>query len=314
MPDPPCEATACAPPRVGWSERRPLTAAFVYVLSYLAVAVAGGAALTLARQPLAAGVVVTAIGAAVLLMSLLLVLSICRLQLGPWGEAAGVVATLIVFSLVRPSMYTFVGKLLGRPGEGAEVTKALSAVVTPGMTLLLGNTVLIIWASFLGKLVSRIIREGKLILPIAVVGCIVDTITVFWGVVAHVSKTAPEVVETFSAAAPVAPPPNVQAPILSAVGIGDFLFYAMFLAIALRHSMRPAATMWATFAVMLMAPVAFYFFPSATGLPGLPWIGLAALWANWRFMRFTREEVRSLLVVGLLVLAAAFAIWAALHR
>jgi len=299
---------------VSWSKRRPALAAFVYVLCYLAVAVLGGVAVTLVRPPVAAAAVVTIIGAAVLLISLLLVLSICRLSMDPGRELTWVMGMSVLFSLVRPSVYTFLGKLLGSPAAGAHITRDLSAVVSPGAALLLGNAVLIVWASFLGKLVSRVIREGKLILPVAVVASIADIITVFWGIVAHVSKTSPEVVETFSAAAPVVPPPNVSAPILSAVGIGDFLFYAMFLAVALRYAMRPTATMWATFAVMLVAPIAFYYYPSATGMPGLPFIGAAALWANWRYLRFTGEEKRALALAGMLVLLAAFVLWMALHR
>jgi len=294
-----------------WSARKPGLAATAYLLSYLLIAVIGGVVVAPLRSPIIAGIVVTVIGAAVLLVSLLLVLSICRLRMSPGREVIWTVAMLVVFAVVRPAVFAVVGKWVGHPAAGKRIAEALSVV--PGQ-FLLGNTALIVWAACLGRLVSRLMREGKLLLPVAVVAAIADIITVFWGVVAHVSETAPEVVATFSAAAPVAPPPNVSAPILSAVGIGDFLFLAAFLAVAIRHAMRPVRTMWASFAVMLVAPLAYWFFPSATGMPGLPFIAAAVLWANWRHIEFTSEEKRALVFVGALVLAAAMGLLVVLRR
>lgn len=295
-----------------WSSRRPAEAALVYLLCYLGVAVVGGEVVASLPSRLAAGVVVTLLGAAALLISLLLVLTICRLPMSAGREAVWIIGLSVLFALVRPAVFAFLGKWIGHPAAGRRIADALS--VMPGQ-LLLGNAVLIVWAGFLGRLVSRVIREGKLLFPVAVVAAIADIITVFWGIVAHVSKTAPEVVETFSAAAPIAPPPGVAAPmLLSAVGIGDFLFLAVFLAIAIRYAMRPAATMWATFAVMLIAPLAYYLYPDATGMPGLPLISAAALWANWRYLQFTREEKRALAFAGAFVLAAVIGLWVVFHR
>lgn len=297
-----------------WSSRRPARAALVYLLCYLGVAVIGAEVVASLPSRLAAGVVVTLLGAAVLLISLLLVLTICRLPMSVGREAVWIIGLSVLFALVRPTVFSFLGRWTGHPAAGRHMAEVLS--VMPGeLQLLLGNAVLIVWAGFLGRLVSRVIREGKLLFPVAVVAAIADIITVFWGVVAHVTKTAPEVVQTFSAAAPITPPPGVAAPmLLSAVGIGDFLFLAVFLAVAIRYAMRPAATMWATFAVMLIAPLAYYLYPDATGMPGLPFISAAALWANWRYLRFTQEEKRALAFAGAFVLAAVIGLWAVFHR
>jgi len=297
--------------QVPWSRRQPKQAAVVYILAYLLVALVGGAAVAQMSSLLAIGAAVTVIATIVLALSLLLVLSICRISLSPRCELAMVLAMLVLFCLVRPSVFAFLGRWLGHPAAGKQIADALSFI--PGQ-MLLGNTVLIVWAAFLGRLVSRVIREGKLLLPVAVVASVADIFTVFWGVVAHVTETAPEVAETFSASAPVAAPPEVAVPILSAVGIGDFLFLALFLAVALRYSMQPAKTMWATLAVMLVAPAAFYLVPNAPGMPGLPFISAAALWANWPYLRFTREEKRALAFSGALVAAVATGLWVAFHR
>lgn len=296
---------------VPWSRRQPKQAAALYIGAYLLVALSGGAVVARMSSHLAIGAAVTFIATIVLALSLLLVLSICRLSLSARGELVMVLAMLVLFCLVRPQVFAFLGRWLGNPAGGKQIADALSFI--PGQ-MLLGNTVLIVWAAFLGRLVSRVIREGKLILPVAVVASVADIFTVFWGVVAHVTETAPEVAETFSASAPVAPPPEVAVPILSAVGIGDFLFLALFLAVTLRYSMQPAKTMWATFAVMLVAPAAFYLAPDAPGMPGLPFISAAALWANWPYLRFTREEKRALAFSGALVAAVAVGLWVAFHR
>jgi hypothetical protein len=294
-----------------WSRRRPKRAAAVYILCYLLIAMAGGM-LAAAVPSLAAKVVLVIIAAvATLALSLLLVLSICRLPMRPRTEVAWILTMTLIFCLARPTVFAITARLLGYPAAGSRLAALLT--ILPGQELL-GNAALILWAAFLGKLVSRIVREGKLFLPVALVASLADIITVFWGPVKQVTETAPEVAQTFSASAPIAPPPGVPAPILAAVGIGDFLFLALFLAAALRHSMAAVKTMWAVFAVMLLAPFAFFVWPSDHGLPGLPFVAAAVLWANWRHLKFTREEKRALAFAGALVAVAALAIWTLLRR
>jgi hypothetical protein len=308
-----------------WSRRRPKQAAAVYVAAYIALAAVGGwlvAALGAALAPylaepvsaaavLGLGLVVTVIAAVVLALSLLLVLSICRISTDASKEVIAILCLSVLFPLTRPSVFAFLGRWIGLPEAGARLAEALS--VLPGQ-LLIGNTVLIVWAAFLGKLVSRIIKEGKLLVPVAVVAAVADVITVFWGIVKHVSETAPEVAETFSAAAPVELPEGVYAPILAFVGIGDFLFLSLFFAVAIRYAMRPVKTLWASYVVMLVAPLGFWFVPGGPGLPGLPFIAAAALWANWRHIRFNPEEKRALAVAAALVAAVVAAVWVVFHR
>jgi hypothetical protein len=260
---------------------------------------------------LAAGIAVTAVAAVGLAASLLVILSLCRIRMRAAAELAWVLAMTAVFALLRPSVFVFVGRLLGDETAGQRVAGALSFVPSSELA---GNIVLIIWATFLGRLVSRVIREGKLILPVAVVASVADIVTVFWGVVAHVSEKAPEVAETFSTAAPVEAPAGVPAPILSMVGIGDYLFLALFAAVVLRYSMQPVRTLWASFVLMLFAPLGFLLMPAATGLPGLPIISAAVLWANRRHLTYTPEERRALMVAGLLVGALAVAAVTLLRR
>lgn len=289
-------------PQRAWSDRHPATAAAVYAAAYLLVAAVGGRLVALPSSALAKGLLITLVATGALALSLLLVLSICRLKLNAAAELGWVLGLLVVFALVRPSVFAIAGRYLGFQVLGKNLAETLPAVPSQ---LLLANAVLVVWATFLGRLVSRIIREGKLLLPVVLVAAVADIVTVFWGVVAKVSEAAPEVVDTLSTSAPVEVPEGVPAPILTAVGIGDFLFLAVFLALALRYAMEPVRTLWATFVVMLVAPLAFLAFPTAMGLPGLPFIGAAVLWANHRHLRLTREEKRAMVFAGALVAAAA---------
>jgi len=293
-----------------WSSRNPLRAAAVYAAVYLGIAVAGNwlvPALPTERGQL---VGITVVSAAALLPVLLMVLSVCRLPLRARAEALWMVLMIAAFCLVRPTVLGIVGRLLGFPAAAAWSGR-LSIV--PQQELL-GNLTLTLWAVFLGRLVSRVIREGKLLLPVAVVASVVDVITVLWGPVAAVSEKAPELAQTFSASTPVAPPPGMAAPVLAAIGLGDFLFLAVFLAVALRYAMNAAATMWATWGVMLIAPAAFFVWPEAEGIPGIPFLAVAVLAVNWRYMKFAREERRALVFTGILVAAVAAGVWAVVIR
>jgi hypothetical protein len=297
--------------RSSWSARRPMQAAALYAFAYLLLAGGGALLASLVSSPPLIVALVTAVATATLVLSLLLVLSISRLHLRLPVEFAAMLVMMTAFALVRPSVFSILGRWLGWRETGERLAALLPSL--PGQELL-GNVLLVLWAAFLGRLVSRIIREGKLLLPVALVASLGDTITVFWGVVAHVTENAPEVAQTFSASAPLAPPPDLPAPILSAIGIGDFLFLALFLAVLIRCSMQPVKTLWATFAVTLAVPFLFLLWPQAPGLPGLPFISAAVLWANWRHLEFTKEEKRALAFAGALVAVVALAIWVTLQR
>jgi len=294
-------------PRLRWSEREPAAAAVAYVLSYLLLSIGGQAASYVRLPVIALALLALVVAIGTLLFSLLLVLSISRLRVRPWAEVAWLFGMLALFVFARPDAAAIVGRWLGDPAGGKRIAEFLT--ITPEQALI-GNAALILWAVFLGRLVSRVIREGKLLLPVAVVASIADTITVFYGLVAHMVREAPEVVRTFSTQAPVPPPSAISMPVLTSVGLGDFLFLAMFLTVAVRYSMNAVKGMWAALVAMLVAPLAFLLWPEAPGMPGLPFISLAVLGTNWRHLTFTRDEKRALTVVGTLVLAvSAWVLW-----
>jgi hypothetical protein len=297
-----------------WSARNPATAVAVYVIAYL-VFTLGGGGLQPGTMPIWLGAALALFfELAILLVSILLVLSIARLKIGLWAELAWVALLLALFVLSRPDSIAIAGGWLGNPEEGRRIAQALK--ITPAQQFV-GNIALILWAVLLGRLVSRVVREGKLLLPVAAVASVADTVTVFWGVVAHLTQKAPEVVRTFSAQTPVAAPPSISLPTISSIGIGDFMFLALFLAVAVRYGMDATKAMWYTLIVMVfVAPLPFILIPKLglTGMPGLPFLSLGVLAANWRYLHFTRDEKRALVFAALLIAAAAAAIVLVLRR
>jgi len=165
-----------------------------------------------------------------------------------------------------------------------------------------GELVLVLGAVFLGRLLSRIVREGKLLAPLVVAAAMVDIYTVYGGFVRSLIATAPEVVQQFSAAAPATPGPRAVPLVAHTVGVGDFVFAAMFFTIIVRFGMNRALTWWALFWVLVAVGVCWrlldVFGVPVDALPGLAVMAPAVLLANWEHFRYTAREQLMLLAAG----------------
>ena len=174
-------------------------------------------------------------------------------------------------------------------------------------------------AVFLGRIVSRMLREPSILLPVAVVAAVVDFWGVYWGFVAHVSEKAPEVAQSLSAQVPQMADMPIAVPMVGAIGAGDFLFLALFMAALHRMGLRLRPTMWALTITLTLGPTLALLIPKwlfhheLDRLPGLPFISLAALAANWRSLRPSREERWALLYAGVTV-AAVIGAFVAIRR
>jgi hypothetical protein len=276
----------------------PVLATAGYAVTYLAFAVAGGALITRIPLSLTLTVVVTLVVSVSTVLSLLFVLNACRLSLSAGVEAALLLPTTVLFLALRPEVTVALAQWF-HLGRGAQARIAALPVL-PGQELI-GNLALILWAVLVGRLVSRVIREGKLLLPVAVAASLADIFTVFWGPVGKIAEQAPQVANALSAQAPAAEvAKQVAAPVLTYVGIGDFLFLAVFLSVALRYGMNAVGALWAAFVAMVAAAVVLAVWQPA-GIPGLPFISVGVLLVNWRYLSFTAEEKRSLWIAGALL-------------
>ena len=173
---------------------------------------------------------------------------------------------------------------------------------------LIGDLCLFVAAILFGVLASRIIRERNILVPVAVAAAAVDTFGVYWGPVAEITKRAPELAKHLSAAVPGADIPAIPVPQLSYIGVGDFLFMGLFVAAVYRLGLNRRGTLWALFIAFLIVPGVFAI-TNLPALPGLVFLGLAVVIANWRYFRFSRAEKFALLYAGIAVVVLIMLVW-----
>ena len=184
---------------------------------------------------------------------------------------------------------------------------------------------------FFGRLVSRMIREMAILLPVALVAALIDFWGVYWGVVATMSENAPVAVSSVGSASTVAASVPEQALTQAsgtlsylvqlappdAIGIGDFVFFAFFLACAYRLGFSAARTMWGVIGGLFVAcaimaldgQTLFGHDIEIAYLPGLVFISAGIILANLRAWKLTRHEwLMTLLVVAVLAVPIGYSI------
>ncbi len=172
---------------------------------------------------------------------------------------------------------------------------------------------LLIWlAVCIGVGISRMIREFKLLLPIAVVLALVDLFTVFGGGVVQqaVNGSSPLAAKAMSALTVQLPQTSVtqgSAPIQLLIGFADFLFIALFFACFRRFGIAAWGTFiaLATFLTLYMVVVAY----TGIALPALVPIAVVIITMNLRYFRYDRSEIVALAVAGGLVAAITGALY-----
>ena len=179
---------------------------------------------------------------------------------------------------------------------------------------------MLIWlAVSVGAALSRLIRETKMLLPIAIVLALVDLYVVFGGglvtqansgksVVAQQamkSLTVPLTPKIRTAKGVISPPPL-------AVGFADFLFTSLFFACFVRFRIPARKTFfWLCGTLCLYLLVVQIF---KVDLPALVPIAAVVIGRNWRLFQYTPQERRDLLIAGLVAAVAMGALLFASRR
>jgi len=166
--------------------------------------------------------------------------------------------------------------------------------------------VFILLCLLVGRLISRILREANILLPVCVVAAAADIFTVYWGPTAKFLAVAPEVVRSLSVAIPkigsaAGPAGAAGLRFVATMGLGDFIFLAVFFAAGARLGFNLPRTGWITGIIVVLGLTAFFFVPAAAHIPLLPFIAAGFLIANWREFHLTAEEKRNLLWAALIV-------------
>ncbi len=160
--------------------------------------------------------------------------------------------------------------------------------------------------TFLGILLSRIIREPNVLLPVALVAMPIDYLGAMTaiGFTTHIVAKHPDFVKHVSVQVPgvgSATQHGGLAPI-GFIGPGDVLFVAFFFAVVLLLDMNVRGTFWWIYG-LLTATMVFVLSPWGFNVGALVPMGLAVLLANYRYFKLKREEVFATFYAAILVLA-----------
>ena len=227
----------------------------------------------------------------------------------------GVTGLLVLPSILIPQFF------LRSPGwAGWRTLGPIYGAYRRGLTDLvpgLRDVLLLLLAVSLGVLVSRLIREIKILLPMGIVLALIDVYVVFGGGLVmqaqQGSPTAQAAMKNLTVSLPAAQKtirPNAVP--IAVVGFADYLFIALFFACFLRFGIPSRRT----FAVLCVTLVAYMAYGSQTGtdLPALVPIAAVIILTNLRQFRYERSEGFALLYAGLIVAAILGGLFFFSHR
>lgn len=185
----------------------------------------------------------------------------------------------------------------------------------------LQDLALISGALFSGALLSRGIRYPNMLGPIGAIIALIDTWGVLFsgpvsqlmsnkatqGISQRAMASGPRIGAVHAAATGI----SISVP---SVGVGDFLFVALLLCTLVNLKMNWRASAWLMWVFISFALISLNLFPTFPALPGLVFIGGAAVLPNFKYFSYTRDERFALLWAGLLVLVLTGGIYVWLMR
>ena len=195
--------------------------------------------------------------------------------------------------------------------------RILAPVLAPYFRLLnvlpgLRGLLLIALAAAIGVLVSRMVREIKILLPIGVMLALVDLYVVFGGgLVAQAqqgSATAQAAMQSLTVALPTVQKHAANALPMPVVGFADYLFIALFFACFAKFGVPARRTFFALAGVLSLYML--YVLATGTPLPALVPIAAVIISMNLRRFRYERAEAFALFYAALIICAVfGFIAW-----
>lgn len=179
---------------------------------------------------------------------------------------------------------------------------------------------LLIWfAACMGTLLSRLVRETKMLLPMAVALACVDLYVVFGGGLVtqaqdthHPNALAQTAMHALTISLPTTHPKAGSAPLQLSVGFADFLFIALFFACFVRFGI-PARRTFQVLCATLAAYMLIVYFTNIA-LPALVPIAIVVIGMNLSQFHYQRSEAFALLYAGLIVGAVMGGLFFYSHR
>ncbi len=178
-----------------------------------------------------------------------------------------------------------------------------------GLLLTLGLT-------FFGILLSLIIREPNVLLPIALIAMPIDYVGAMTslGFTQAMVQHAPQFVNAVSVGVPSMGTARggIGVHPIGFIGPGDALFIACFLAAVQRLNLNERGTFWWIYGLLTLAMliVLIQGFPIAALVP----MGLAVIAANFRYFRYQRAEVFAMIYAAIMIFVVIGVFYAATHH
>jgi len=223
-----------------------------------------------------------------LLLTLLVIREAARFPPRPLADVGGLAACL--------GLWTAAG------GWGDVLPHLRPVLAAAGGVLFLGACI------FFGRLLSLIVRERNMLLPVAIVAGLADIFTVFFGPTGKALQHAPGLVAKLSVGIPAmgsATGARGGAGLshIATAGLGDFVFLTFFLVGVWRFGLRSKATFWAIFALTLAGMAAVLLVPKLPAAPLLPFIVTGFLVANAGAFHLSRAEKVNVLIAVVFFIA-----------
>ncbi len=243
--------------------------------------------------PLAAAGLIFASTSAFMLLQLWLAQAVVNLKTRPAANAA----LMILFAALWFAVVWYVRPHRGWTHGANEFLYILRPILL-GLTITLG-------CAFFGILLSPIIREPNVLLPVALISMPIDYIGAMTsiGFTQNAVANNPHLVQALSVPVPTVGSSGhhgVLQPI-GFIGPGDALFMAFFFAVVLRLDLNRRGTFWWMYG-LLTATMLLVLFTGLNVAALIP-MGLAVVIANYWHFRLKREEVFATLYAAGLILA-----------
>jgi len=162
----------------------------------------------------------------------------------------------------------------------------------------IGQTGLLIWTVGLGALLTSMIKDKNILIPVSIFLVAFDIFLVFTpnSPMQKLLAANPEYLSTIAYKLPQAG--SVEP--FAFIGPADFLFMGMFFVALYRFQMETRATaQWMVLAILGYLVLSFF----THSLPLMVPIGLTVLAVNWKHFKLTKQEIGSTAVIGLICAA-----------
>ena len=163
------------------------------------------------------------------------------------------------------------------------------------------NFFIIVLSFAFGSLLSYIVREKNLLVPVMICCAFIDIWTCTQGFVSKVIAKTPEIVSGVSSGVSMLGGSNISIPILATIGPGDFIFSALVFSVVIRFNMNSRKTFWYMFGFLTfgMLLIVLGLLPI---LPALICVALGTIIANRKEFNLNKSEKSSVATVFLLLL------------